>query len=123
VATNATHDTETTADWYDALPPEEREKLKRTPGFGDLDAAAPFSQRTADLILRALYRSPSTLALTLFQDALGSRERINTPGTVGGTNWRFRAAKSADELLADRETTERLAALAKETGRAPAKRS
>ena len=70
-----------------------------------------------------LYRSPSTLALTMFQDALGSRERINTPGTVGGANWRFRAAKTADELLANRATTARLAALAKETGRAPTKRS
>ena len=123
VATNATHDTETTADWYDALTPEERDKLKRVPGLGDLDAAAPFNQKTGDLILRALYRSPSTLALTLFQDVLGGRERINTPGSVGGANWRFRASKTADELLADRATTERLAALAKETGRAPAKRS
>jgi 4-alpha-glucanotransferase len=123
VATNATHDTETTADWFDGLTLEEREKLKRVPGLGDLDIGAPFSQRTGDLILRVLYRSPSTLALTLFQDALGERERINTPGSVGGTNWRFRAPKNADELLADSATTERLAALAKETGRAPAKRS
>ena len=123
VATNATHDTETTAEWYDSLTPEERDKLKRVPGLGDLDAAAPFSERTADLILRVLYRAPSTLALTLFQDAIGGRERINTPGSVGAGNWRFRASKTADELLADRATTERLAALAQETGRAPAKRS
>ena len=41
VATNATHDTETTAEWYDALTPEERDKLKRVPGLGDLDVAAP----------------------------------------------------------------------------------
>ncbi len=41
-ATNATHDTDTTAAWYDALTPEERVKLRTIPGLADLDPAAPF---------------------------------------------------------------------------------
>ena len=32
MATNATHDTETTADWYDALSREERERLEESRG-------------------------------------------------------------------------------------------
>ena len=117
VATNATHDTDTTADWYDGLAPAEREKLRAIPSLHALDPGKPFDDRARDLILRALYEAPSTLALTLFQDAIGSRDRINSPGIVEGANWTYRIGKTVDELLADEGTMERLARLAAETGR------
>ncbi len=118
VATNATHDTETTAAWFDELPGEERERLRQLPGLGELPVSGPFDDRTRDVLLRAIYSAPSTLALVTFQDAFGNRERINHPGKADPANWTYRAPRTVDELLADRENTERLARLASETARA-----
>jgi isoamylase len=116
-STNGTHDTDSTAEWYDGLPREEREKLRTVPGLHDIDPEQGFNDAVRDKILRALYAAPSTLALIPFQDAFGSRERINVPGAVGANNWNVRLPKSTEELLADEGTTQRLAALASETGR------
>ncbi|HVV53122.1 MAG TPA: 4-alpha-glucanotransferase [Polyangia bacterium] len=121
VATNATHDTDTTAAWYDRLSPEEREALRRIPALDHLDPGRPFDDAARDLILRAIYQAPSTIALIPYQDAMGLRDRINTPGTVDAANWSYRIDKTVEELLADRATTERLAALAADAGRAPRK--
>jgi 4-alpha-glucanotransferase len=119
VATNATHDTDTTAVWYDGLTPAEREQLSRLPSLSGLDPARPFDDRARDLLLAAIYAAPSTLALIPFQDAMGTRERINVPGTVDEANWRYRAARGIDELLADDAEIERLRKLAEEAGRLP----
>src|SRR4029079_2982679 len=120
VCTNATHDTDTTAEWYDALSREDRERLRTIPSLASLDPEQGFDEQTRDLLLHALYDAPSTLALVLFQDALGTRERINTPGTVDGASWAYRMAKSIEELSADEQTTQRLAQLAQDAGRSPA---
>jgi isoamylase len=117
VATNASHDTDTTAGWYDALAPDERERLRAVPGLGELDPSRPFDEATRDLFLRVIYGAPSTLSLVLFQDALGTKDRINTPGTVDGANWTWRLPMSIDDLLADAGNTDRLAQLAAEAGR------
>jgi 4-alpha-glucanotransferase len=117
VATNATHDTSTTAVWYDELSPAEREHLRRLPLLSNLDPTRPFDDRARDDLLAALYAAPSTLALILFQDAMGTRERINVPGIVSEANWRYRAARDIDSLLADRADIERLRRLAAEAGR------
>jgi isoamylase len=119
-ATNATHDTDTTAAWYDALPVGERERLRKIPGLEPLDPTKPFDDKTRDLFLRVIYTAPSTLSLVLFQDALGRRERINKPGTVDAANWSVRLPFTIAELMADAGTTERLAKLAEEGGRVPA---
>jgi 4-alpha-glucanotransferase len=119
VATNATHDTETTAEWYDNLSPEEREALRRVPALESLDPAKPFDDATRDLFLRAVYQAPSNIALCPFQDAMGSRDRINTPGTLDAANWSYRIAETVEALLEDRETLERLFSLATDTGRTP----
>jgi glycogen operon protein len=117
VCTNSTHDTDTTAEWYDALSRKDRESLRTIPALATLDPDQPFDARTRDLFLRALFDAPSTLVLVLLQDALGTRERINTPGTIDAANWGYRMQMTVDDLAADQETTERLARLAEETGR------
>ena len=61
-----------------------------SPPLGGLDPTRPFDDRVRDLLLAALYAAPSTLALIPFQDALGTRERINVPGTVDAANWTYR---------------------------------
>jgi isoamylase len=118
VCTNATHDTDTTADWYDSLSREDREKLREIPALAGLDPEAPFNDAVRDVLLEALYDAPSRLVLVLLQDALGTRARINTPGTVDAANWGYRMEMSVDELAADEQATERLAHLANESGRA-----
>jgi glycogen operon protein len=120
VATNATHDTSTTADWYDALAPEERERLRRIPALAALDPAAPFGAAARDALLRALYAAPSTLTLVPLEDLLGGRARINDPARPGG-NWTYRMPATIDQLARDEELSARLATLASETGRAPAR--
>jgi glycogen operon protein len=118
VATNATHDTDTTATWFEALAVGERERLRGIPGLGELPLEGPLDDRARDLLLRVVYAAPSTLALSMFQDLFGSRERINTPGEADPANWRYRAGRTVEELVADADTTDRLARLAVETGRA-----
>jgi len=118
VATNATHDTEPTAAWWEALPLEERERLREVPGLGGLEVNKPYQEGPRDILLRAIYASPSTLAIIPFQDALDLHERINTPGTMEPANWSLRSPRSIGDLLADNGTIERLAKLASETGRA-----
>ncbi len=119
-AANATHDTDTTAEWYDALSTEDRERLRKLPGLGELDPAKPFDDTVRDALLRALYASPSTLVLSTLEDLLGGRARINVPDSTEAPNWTYRAPKTIEELEAD-EATARLAALAAETGRPPPK--
>jgi 4-alpha-glucanotransferase len=119
-ATNATHDTDTTADWYDALTPEDRERLRRIPALAALDPEAPFGPTARDALLRALYAAPSTLTLVTLEDLRGGRARINDPDAVEG-NWTYRMPVPIDELAADDELTARLSTLAVETGRAPAR--
>jgi glycogen operon protein len=119
VATVATHDTESMADWYDGLSVEERTALQKLPGLSELDPKRPFDERARDRLLAALYKTPSTLALIQFQDAMGTRERINIPGTMDPANWTFRADKAVDELEASLDDTQRLARLAEEAGRVP----
>jgi 4-alpha-glucanotransferase len=118
VATASTHDTEPLAAWYDGLSPEEREQLKALPPLSGLDPARNFDDEVRRIFLKALYAAPSTLALLLLQDALGTRTRINTPGTVSPDNWTYRTVKSLDELLADEGALRFLRELAEETGRA-----
>jgi 4-alpha-glucanotransferase len=118
VATSATHDTETTAEWYDKLTVEERRELLRLPGLTELDPEQGFDDRARDALLKLIYSAPSTLVLVPLQDALGTRERINVPGTVGEQNWSYRIATDIEALLSEESSTARLAALAAETDRA-----
>src|SRR5206468_4211144 len=60
-ATNATHDTDTTAEWWDKLTPDERKELQTIPALASIDPAAPFGPEVRDAILRALYGAKSTL--------------------------------------------------------------
>jgi 4-alpha-glucanotransferase len=117
VSTSSTHDTETAADWFDELTPEQREQLRKVPGLDALGET--FDDRARDLLLKVIYEAPSALALVTFQDAMGTRDRINLPGTVNATNWTYRIAQSVEALMADGATTERLARLAAGSGREP----
>jgi 4-alpha-glucanotransferase len=121
VATTGTHDTESVADWYDALPADERHAFLAIPGLAGLRERAParFDEGVRDAVLELCYGAASDLVLVPFQDALGTRERVNTPGTVNDANWSYRMPVAVDALVSDRVLTARLRALAERTARLP----
>jgi 4-alpha-glucanotransferase len=121
VATTGTHDTESVADWYEALSAGDRAALFRIPALASLGERAPASwdDGVRDAMLSMIYRSGSDLLLLPVQDALGTRERVNTPGTVSGDNWTYRMAMDLPALWADVRARERLAALSAGSGRRP----
>jgi 4-alpha-glucanotransferase len=117
VAASSTHDIESNAEWYDALVAEERAALAEVPGLEALAEHDRFDDTVRDALLEVLYASPSELVAVPFADALGSRDRINVPGTVAESNWTYRMPMDLATLAADRATSERLAALSARTKR------
>ena len=117
-AAHSTHDTSGIADWYDHLTKGERTHLAELPAFHELDPAKGYDDRVRDTLLRGIYAAPSILSIVPLQDASGTRERINTPGTVSESNWSYRMAADLETLERDVATAERLRHLATETGRA-----
>jgi 4-alpha-glucanotransferase len=118
VATTGTHDTESSADWYDQLDEKERKAFLEIPGLAALKARAPatFDDGVRDAILELVYTSGSEFCLVPFQDAVGSRERTNTPGTVNDQNWSYRLPAPVAELAKD-PAAARLRALAERSRR------
>jgi 4-alpha-glucanotransferase len=119
-AANSTHDTDTTAAWWDSLSPDDRKQLQTIPALASIDPNAPFGPPIRDAILRALYGSRSTLTLVPLEDLLGGKARVNDPSASEG-NWTYRVRQTVDDLSKDGDTTKRLADLAAETGRTPAR--
>ena len=109
LATTGTHDTETSADWWDALGEYERAAFTSLEGMKHL--AAKDHERWDDPVWAALLwktlSAPSRLAILPIQDVLSLRARINTPNTMGPANWSFRLpwtlpAMEADAILGAR---------------------
>jgi 4-alpha-glucanotransferase len=119
VGTTGTHDTESLAEWYDSMPAVERAAFVQLPGLEALRrrGAARFDDAVRDTILGVVYGAGSDLLLLPFQDALGTRERVNVPGTVNDENWSYRMTGDVAQLLAGGATAERLRGLAARTGR------
>jgi 4-alpha-glucanotransferase len=117
VATSGTHDIETNAEWYDALTADERAALARVPGLEVCARRDRFDDAVRDALLRVIYAAPSEIVAVPFQDALGSRERINFPGTVSETNWTYRMPMTLAALREDQPVAQRLAKLSTETSR------
>jgi 4-alpha-glucanotransferase len=89
VGYTGTHDNTTMLAWLFDLEPEERDRILMYFGFeGDWAAGGPNSP-IAKAWARVLFTSGASLAIIPVQDLLGYGEdmRINTPGTVGGSNW------------------------------------
>lgn len=121
VATTGTHDTDTSADWFDALEPGERAQLLDLPPLAALKArgTSRFDDGVRDALLDLVYGAGSDLLLLPFQDLLGERDRINVPGTVNDLNWTWRMSTSLAELAADAGIAARLRALALSHDRVP----
>jgi 4-alpha-glucanotransferase len=89
VVYTGTHDNATTREWFQSLPERDRHtfwEYRRQPE-GEFRDVAP-------QLIQLAWASRATLAIAPFQDLLnlGSRGRMNTPGTSAG-NWRWRATR------------------------------
>ena len=98
-----THDTSAVAAWWEGLGAEERQAVKALPALAA--QAADLGEAFTPVVHRALVDllngSASELVLFLIQDLLGTKERINTPATIGAHNWTYRLPGTIDELRAD----------------------
>ena len=91
VVYTGTHDNDTLRGWYASLDAPTAQRVLEFLGAGTRAAEVPVALVRAALISQAL------LAVLPVQDllGLGSEARINTPGTVGGSNWRWQLPHGA----------------------------
>ncbi len=109
VVYTGTHDNPTVRGWWGALDAAARGRV--------VDYLGHDGEAIEQTLLRAAYTSVAERVIVPVQDifGLGAEATMNVPGRAEG-NWRFRAAKS----LFTPDAAERLARLARLTGRAPA---
>ncbi|MEZ4426129.1 MAG: 4-alpha-glucanotransferase [Nannocystaceae bacterium] len=102
VACFGTHDTPPLAAWWETLSDRERDGVAALcpPQPGDAFGAR-FTLQTQQALLELLQGAASELTLPQLQDLLGARDRINTPGTVGAHNWRYRLPAPIEALSTD----------------------
>jgi 4-alpha-glucanotransferase len=122
VAVTGTHDTESLWTWWESLADWEREHQLKQPRLEHLRGPSEkrYTPETRDALLELAYSASSDALLTPITDALGWKDRMNTPGTVGPHNWTFRLPWRLDELFSAPEavaTAQRLAHLAERYGR------
>jgi 4-alpha-glucanotransferase len=122
VAVTGTHDTEPLWTWWEGLEDWERELQLTQPQLARLRGPSQkqFTPETKSALLELAYVAASDALLTPVTDALGWKDRMNVPGTVGPHNWTFRLPWPLDELFSAPEpvaTTGELAHLAERYGR------
>ena len=107
-AYTGTHDNDTSLGWWRACSDQTRRNLREA--LGEVDDSTVVWR-----MIKAVFDSRANIAMAPMQDYLGldSAARMNTPGTVGEKNWRYRALSSdfSAELAA------RMRALCEESGR------
>jgi len=106
VAYTGTHDNDTARGWIDS-PPADASTPTLTAWAAEkafaLEYLATSEEGFADALVRAVYRSASTTAITPVQDVLGLGRgaRMNRPGIADG-NWSYRLEAGALEAHAPR---------------------
>jgi 4-alpha-glucanotransferase len=94
----STHDTAPIDAWWPDLPASDRAQFAARASVAESTADDP--KRSLGL-LADMYRARSDLALTLAQEIIGSRDRINMPASVGPQNWSWRLPRPIEDLQAD----------------------
>lgn len=101
VAATGTHDTETMAEWFDALPGKDR--------MGLTGRIGAFDHTVRDRLLMRILNAGSAHAFIPMQDVFGWRDRINTPATVNDQNWTWRLPWPIDTWATVPDVIERAA--------------
>lgn len=122
LACTGTHDTEPLAEWWEAITDAERLAVVRAyPEFkGWQGAPREFKPEVHHGLLAAAESSTSNYCVLPWQDVLGTRERMNLPGSQSDVNWAYRTPQDVTELLTDAQTKnalEHLRALTEAGGR------
>ncbi len=96
-ATSSTHDNEPVADWWDTVDPVEK-KLFWTMVSGRNEKPPLFS-KAREAVIRKLLKAASSLLILPIQDIFGSKDRINTPNTMGVHNWTYKFPTPVEHLF------------------------
>ncbi len=110
IATTGTHDTDSLAAWWGELAPSERRALLDLLSADEAPGAV-LGDELRRAILGRLYASPSRMVILPVQDLFGWPQRINTPATVGGDNWRYRLPVAVERMSSDERIAAESAAL------------
>lgn len=88
VVYTGTHDNETTEGWYKNIPDFVKEHLHRYLQYDGKD-------KISWELIKLAWKSKADLAIVPMQDllCLDNSARFNSPGSVGGTNWKWRVRK------------------------------
>lgn len=121
LATTGTHDTEPVAEWWETASQDEREAMARAyPAFEHVAPTPKFTPEIHRATLAATLQSSSDLCVLPWQDVLGTRDRINLPGSMSDANWAYRMAQNTEELPGDAHAcaaAAQLEQLTRESGR------
>jgi 4-alpha-glucanotransferase len=116
VCYTGTHDNDTTLGWFRGSPRDRRSRQQIERDRQQVLQATGGAPRTIHLdMIRLAFASRAALAIAPLQDylGLGSKARLNTPGTTGNNwRWRLRAEQLSGLVL------ERVTALVADAGRA-----
>jgi len=113
LATSSTHDSEPLADWWDTVDIVEK-KLFWKMVSGETGKPPVYSKARAK-ILGSLLDAASRIIILPIQDIIGSKDRVNVPGTLGDHNWTYRFPETAESFIKKHaETAGNFAALVKE---------
>ncbi len=97
LATSSTHDNEPLADWWDTVDTAEK-KLFWKLVSGD-ESRPPVYSKARERILASLLGAGSRIIILPIQDIFGSKDRVNTPGTLGDHNWTYRFPTTAEDFI------------------------
>lgn len=117
LATTGTHDTETLREWWESSidAAERQEVAKVYPELQGVEVGQAFTPRIHEALIAACENSGSDLAIVPWQDALGTSERINLPGSMSDANWAYRMEQDTSELLRNAETRKAASLMARLT--------
>ncbi|OGS12455.1 MAG: 4-alpha-glucanotransferase [Elusimicrobia bacterium RIFOXYA12_FULL_57_11] len=97
LATSSTHDNEPLADWWDTVAAEEKQLLWEL--VSSTTSKPPAFARAREQVLASLLAAGSRIVILPIQDILGTKDRVNTPGTLGDHNWTYRLPETAEDFL------------------------
>lgn len=101
VACFGTHDTDSVVTWWEGQPTDERQAACKLLGVDPKATPKAMTPAIHRALLRTILGARSELVLLLIQDVLGTRERINKPGTLGDHNWSYRLPAPLETLARD----------------------
>ena len=113
LATSSTHDNEPLADWWDTVDHAEKKLFWKL--VSGEESAPPAYAKAHARAVASLLGANSRIVVLPIQDIVGSKDRVNTPGTLGDHNWTWRLPDAAEDFLKKRSgAAEAFAALVKE---------